>query len=206
MCMSRHACIFSTAPGDYSMVNEQLVFPANSPANNQCVEVTLVQDGTVEGIEFFYINANSSTGDTARALIIIIDNDGRWWNSIHLYHKQCSIDSILKILSLNYFSRELFCSVQWLFNSSFYTHCAHIQKHVCLCAHIQKLSRNVNLYVCLWCNSQYCFTLRWAMLLAVCTFYQAGQRPTIGPNHFRVCCTIVCYITVSGITLFFLNY
>lgn len=60
------------------MVDEQLVFPANSPANNQCVEVMLVQDRTVEGIEFFYINANSSTGDTARALIIIIDNDSRW--------------------------------------------------------------------------------------------------------------------------------
>lgn len=78
MYMSRHPCIFPTAPGDYSMVDEQLVFPANSPANNQCVEVMLVQDRTVEGIEFFYINANSSTGDTARALIIIIDNDGRW--------------------------------------------------------------------------------------------------------------------------------
>ena len=99
MYMSRHPCMFSTAPGDYSMVDEQLVFPANSPANNQCVEVMLVQDRTVEGIEFFYINANSSTGDTARALIIIIDNDSRWWNPILLYHKQCSMDSILRMLS-----------------------------------------------------------------------------------------------------------
>lgn len=78
MYMIRHPCVFPTAPADYSMVNEQLVFPANSPANNQCVEVMLVQDRTVENIEFFYINANSSTGDTAQALIIIIDNDGRW--------------------------------------------------------------------------------------------------------------------------------
>ena len=59
------------------MVNEQLVFPPNSAANNQCIEVTLVQDGVVEGTEFFYINANGTNGDTARVLIIIVDSDGR---------------------------------------------------------------------------------------------------------------------------------
>ena len=62
------------------MVNEQLVFPPNSAANNQCIEVTLVQDAVVEGIEFFSIIANSNNGDTARVFIIIVDNDGRWWN------------------------------------------------------------------------------------------------------------------------------
>ena len=166
--MSRHPCMFSTAPGDYSMVDEQLVFPANSPANNQCVEIMLVQDRTVEGIEFFYINANSSTGDTARALIIIIDNDGRWWNPILLYRKQCSMDSILRMLSLCYFSSELSCSVQQLFNSSFYTHCAHIQKR----------SRNViYTYVHLWCNSQYCFTVRWQCCLLYTQFTKPEKDP-----------------------------
>lgn len=76
----RCACVhvYPTAPADYSMVNEQLVFPPNSAANNQCIEVTLVQDAAVEGIEFFSIIANSNNGDTARVFIIIVDNDGRW--------------------------------------------------------------------------------------------------------------------------------
>lgn len=71
------------------MVNEQLVFPPNSAANNQCIEVTLVQDAAVEGIEFFSIIANSNNGDTARVFIIIVDNDGRWWN----YTAHASLDS-----------------------------------------------------------------------------------------------------------------
>ena len=68
-----------TAGSDYESVSRDLVFTAN-PVLTQCVNITIIQDGTVENaVEFFSVQASTSNssinGLPTTTVVIIQDMD-----------------------------------------------------------------------------------------------------------------------------------
>lgn len=69
-----------SAPDDYESVMTELTFSAQQ--TRQCVNVTILDDVLLEGVEDFSANLSTADGQVAldpqEAAVTIVDNDGRF--------------------------------------------------------------------------------------------------------------------------------
>ena len=65
-----------TAGSDYESLNQVLTFPANTTILTQCVNITILQDSTVENsFEFFSVLVNSTISVSPVSVTVIIQDD-----------------------------------------------------------------------------------------------------------------------------------
>ena len=70
--------INSTAPEDFQLSTNMLIFVDGTSELQQCIDLTVVDDNLVEQDEFFSLMATPSSGSTATQIFFIRNNDSEY--------------------------------------------------------------------------------------------------------------------------------
>ena len=71
-----------TAPADFTAVSVDHIFTPTG-GYSRCSNISIVADGSVEGVEFFFVQLTSAAhsetlGDVTSAAVVILDNDSEY--------------------------------------------------------------------------------------------------------------------------------